>query len=179
MSFGSEDEGDLAGKVELVQRRSAVRDECHPLAGSVVEREQWHPEDRARRRTQGFRAEWVGAALGERYRRSEGVRGAQQRADVAGIGDTPERQRRLTRLARQGGGTEDADDASRVGQRRDGGEELGLDVLAGDEELDRLDPGGRCSVDQVLALDREEPELLALALLREELPDELQRRVRR
>jgi len=66
-----------------------------------------------------------------------------------------------------------------VGKCRDGGEELGLDGLAGDEELDRFDPGRRGCVDQVLALDREEPELLALPLLREQLPDELQRRVRR
>jgi hypothetical protein len=66
-----------------------------------------------------------------------------------------------------------------VGQRRDRREQLGLDVLSSDEELDRLDAGGRGRVDQILPLDREEPELLALALLREELPDELQRRVRR
>jgi hypothetical protein len=66
-----------------------------------------------------------------------------------------------------------------VGQRRNGSEQLQLDALAGDEKLDRLDPGRRRGVDQILALDREEPELLALALLREELPDELQRRVRR
>ena len=64
-------------------------------------------------------------------------------------------------------------------QGRDGGEQLGLDVLARDEQLDRLDPGGRRRLDQILALDGEEPELLALALLREELADELQRRVRR
>jgi hypothetical protein len=66
-----------------------------------------------------------------------------------------------------------------VGQRRDSCEQLRLDALARDEKLDRLDPGRRGRVDQVLALDREQSELLALALLREELPDELQRRVRR
>jgi len=66
-----------------------------------------------------------------------------------------------------------------MGQGRDGGEEVRLDALAGDEKLDRLDAGRRGGVDQVLALDREEPELLALPLLRKELPDELQRRVRR
>ena len=162
-----------------MQRRCALRDERDPLSGSVVEREQRHPEDRTSRRSQGFGAQRVGAALGERYCRAEGIRGTQQRADVAGIGDTPERQRRGARLARQGCGTEDADDPSRMGQRRDRGEELWLDALAGDEELDRLDAGRRGGVDQVLALDREEPELLALPLLREQLPDELQRRVRR
>jgi hypothetical protein len=59
------------------------------------------------------------------------------------------------------------------------GEQVRLDRLAGDEQLDRLDPGGCCGLDEVLTLDREEPELLALAFLRQELPDELQRRVRR
>ena len=126
-----------------------------------------------------FEPERVGAALGERDRSAERVGGTQERPDVSGIGDAPERQRRLTRLARQRGGTEDADDAGRMSQRRDGGEQLGLDRLARNEELDRLDPGGRCGLDQVLTLDREEPELLALAFLRQELPDELQRRVRR
>jgi hypothetical protein len=66
-----------------------------------------------------------------------------------------------------------------MGQCRDSGEELGLDAFARDEKLDRLDSGRRGGVDQVLTLDREEPEPLALPLLREELPDELQRRVRR
>jgi hypothetical protein len=54
-----------------------------------------------------------------------------------------------------------------------------LDGLAGDEQRDRLDPGGGRGGDEILALDREEPELLARAFLREELPDELQRRIRR
>jgi hypothetical protein len=162
-----------------VQRRSAAGNERHPFARRVVEREQRDAEDRAGRRTERLRAERVGAAIGKRDCRTEGIRSAQQRADVPRIGDAPERKRRLPRLARQGGGAEDADDARRVGQRRDGGEKLGLDALARDKELDRLDPRRRCRVDEILALDREEPELLALALLREELPDELQRRVRR
>jgi hypothetical protein len=80
---------------------------------------------------------------------------------------------------RQRGRPEDADDAGRMSQRRDAGEQLGLDRLARNEQLDRLDPGRRCGLDQVLTLDCEEPELLALAFLRQELPDELQRRVRR
>jgi hypothetical protein len=63
VSFGSEDERDLAGEVELVQRRGAVRDERHPRAGSVVEREQRNPKDRARRCSEGFRTERIGAAL--------------------------------------------------------------------------------------------------------------------
>ena len=179
LSLGSEDERDLAGEVELVQRRGAVRDERHPLTWSVVEGEQRNPEDRAGRCSEGFRTERIGAALGERDRRTERVRGAEQRPDVSRIGDTPERQRRLTRLVRQRRSPEDTDDAGRMSQRRDGGEQLGLDGLSRNEKLDRLDAGRRGGADQVLALDREEPELLALPLLREELPDELQRRVRR
>ena len=152
---------------------------ARPAAGRVVEREQRHAEDRAGRGAERLRAERVGAALRERDRGAERVGGAQQRADVARIGDAPERKRRLARLSRQRGGAVDPDDARRMRQRRDGGEQLRLDRLARDEELDRLDPGRGGRLDQVLALDREEPELLALALLREELPDELQRRVRR
>jgi hypothetical protein len=64
-------------------------------------------------------------------------------------------------------------------QGGDGGQQLWLDVLAGDEKLDRLDSRRARRLDEILALDGEEPELLALALLREELADELQRRVRR
>ena len=154
-------------------------DERDALARRVVEREQRNAEDRARRGAQRLRPERVGAAVGERDRGAERVGGAQQRADVAGIGDVPERERRLARLARQGGGAVDADDARRVRQRRDRGQQLRLDVLARDEQLDRLDPGGARRRDEILALDGEEPELLALALLREELADELQRRVRR
>ena len=179
MPLRPEDERDVAGKIELVQRRRALRDERHAHAWRVVEREQRDAEDRAGRSTECLRAERICAALGKRDRSAERVGGTQERPDVSGIGDAPERQRCLTRLARQRGGTEDTDDAGRMRQRRDGGEQLGLDRLARNEELDRLDPGGRCGLDQVLTLDREEPELLALAFLRQELPDELQRRVRR
>jgi large subunit ribosomal protein L20 len=57
--------------------------------------------------------------------------------------------------------------------------EIELDRLPRHEQLDGLDPRRRRRRDEVLTLDGEQPELLALALLREELPDELQRRVRR
>ena len=46
-----------------------------------------------------------------------------------------------------------------MGERRDGGEQLGLDVLPGDEQVGGLDPGGERRVDQVLALADEQPEL--------------------
>jgi hypothetical protein len=72
---------------------------------------------------------------------------------------------------------EDADYPRRVSERRDGREELGLDRLAGDEQVDRLDPGPPRGIDEVLALTDEEPQLRALppAL---QLADELQARIR-
>ncbi len=57
-------------------------------------------------------------------------------------------------------------------ERRHLGEELRHDVLAGDQELDRVDRCVARGLDQVLALDREEPALLAVLARSEELPDE-------
>ena len=56
----------------------------------------------------------------------------------------------------------DADHARRMRRRRDLGQQLRLDVLAGAQQVDRL---GRRSLDRVLALDEEEAELVAPALL--------------
>jgi hypothetical protein len=162
-----------------VQRRRAVGDESDALARGVVEREQRDAVDRAGGRAQRFRAERVGAPAGEGDRGAEGVGRAQERPDIAGVDDPPERERRLARLAGQVRAAVERDDARRVGERRDPGQQLRLDGLAGDEELDRLDSRVRGRRDEILALDGEEPELLALALLREELAGELQRRVRR
>jgi hypothetical protein len=47
-------------------------------------------------------------------------------------------------------------------QRRELREHLGRDRLPRDEEVDRLDPSGARSVDEVLALDDEQPFALAL-----------------
>jgi len=57
-------------------------------------------------------------------------------------------------------------------ERRDLAEQLGEDVLARDEQLDRLEPSGRRGFDQVLALDREQTRLDAVLSRREKLPDE-------
>ncbi len=57
-------------------------------------------------------------------------------------------------------------------ERGDCREELRLDVLTRDEQLDRLDAGGGGGVDQVLALDREQPGLLPVLARLEELADE-------
>jgi hypothetical protein len=59
-----------------------------------------------------------------------------------------------------------------VTERRDLAEQRREDALARDEELDRLDACGGCSLDQILALDGEEPGLDAVLARREKLPDE-------
>jgi hypothetical protein len=59
-----------------------------------------------------------------------------------------------------------------VSERRDLAEQLRKDVLARDEELDRLDPRVRRRLDQVLALDREQARLEPMLARREKLPDE-------
>jgi hypothetical protein len=56
-------------------------------------------------------------------------------------------------------------------ERRDLREQRRLDVLARDQQLDRLDPG--CRLDQILPLDSEQPELVAPAPV-VELADELE-----
>jgi hypothetical protein len=65
-----------------------------------------------------------------------------------------------------------------VRHRRDPGEQCRLDVLAGDEQVDRLDPRRRRRVDEILTLGDEQSELVPLppAL---QLPDQLQARVGR
>ncbi len=137
----------------------------------LVEREQGHAPDRAGRGAQRLRAGRVGAALRERDGGTERVGGADQRADVPGIGDPPERQRHRPRLGRrQVVAPVDADHARRMGRGRDLGEQLRLDVLARNEQLDRL--GGR-RLDEILALADEQPELVAPAPL-VQLADELQ-----
>jgi hypothetical protein len=73
---------------------------------------------------------------------------------------------------------EDTDHMRRVSKRRDAGEQLRLDRLAGDEQVSRLDPGRDRCIDEVLTLGYEQPELLPLPSALE-LPDELQPRVGR
>jgi hypothetical protein len=64
-----------------------------------------------------------------------------------------------------------------VPKRRHVREQLRLDVLARDEQLDRLDAGGRRSLDEIFALGGEEPRLLPVLARREELADEAELRV--
>ena len=74
----------------------------------------------------------------------------------------PQREHQRHRAARQVVAPVDTDHARRVTERRQLGDESRLDVLARDEQLDRLDAGGSRGVDEVLALADEEPLLLAL-----------------
>jgi hypothetical protein len=52
-------------------------------------------------------------------------------------------------------------------------EQVRLDVVAGEQQLDRLDPYCRRGADEIFALDEEEPELVAPAAL-VQLADELE-----
>jgi hypothetical protein len=58
-------------------------------------------------------------------------------------------------------------------ERRDLAEQLRLDVLARDQELDRLDPCAERGVDEIFSLRREESELVAPAAV-VQLADELE-----
>jgi hypothetical protein len=58
-------------------------------------------------------------------------------------------------------------------KRRDLAEQLRLDVLARDQELDRLDPCAERGVDEIFSLRREESELVAPAAV-VQLADELE-----
>jgi hypothetical protein len=60
-----------------------------------------------------------------------------------------------------------------MSERRDLPQQSRLDVLPRDEQLDRLDAGRTCGVDEILALRDEQPELVAPAAL-VQLADELE-----
>src|SRR5207244_10666427 len=73
--------------------------------------------------------------------------------------------RRRTGRARHIAAPEDTDHPRLMPEGRDLGQERRLDVLSGDEELDRLDPGVERSVHEILTLSDEEPELVAPAAI--------------
>jgi hypothetical protein len=154
-----------------------VSDERDAFALNVVPGGQRDAEDRAGGGPECTRPEGIGALRRQGDTRAEGVRRAQDRADVAGIADVPERDGDLPPLRRQVGSAEDADGARRMAERRDLREQLRLDVLAGNKELDGLDALRMRRLDEVLALDREETGLLAVLPSGEELADEPQLRV--
>ena len=113
----------------------------------------------------------IGAAVRKDDRGAEGVCRPDQRADVPRIGEAPEREGRRALLpAGEVGPPVDGDHPRRMGSACQIGEELRVDVLIGAQQVDRL--GGR-RLDRVLALDEEEPQLLAPAPV-VQLPDDLQ-----
>jgi hypothetical protein len=64
-----------------------------------------------------------------------------------------------------------------VRQRRDGGNQLGRDVLSRDEQLLRLQARGQPGINEVFALDREQPQLVPPAPVTQ-LANQLQPRIR-
>ena len=98
-----------------------------------------------------------------------------QGADVPRVGEAPEGEAGVADGGREVGAAVDADRASGMRQRRDAGEQGLLDRLTGDEEVHGLDPRGPGRLDEVLPLGGEQPALVAVLPLSEELADELQR----
>src|SRR5262249_54520923 len=105
-------------------------------------------------------------------RRTESIGRTQERPDVPRVGDPPEREHDVARSRRQVSSPVDADHARRMTKRRHLAEEFRHHVVAGNEQLDRLDPGRLRRLDEVLALDREETRLGSVLAPREKLPDE-------
>ena len=172
IAFRAEEERERRLELHVGEGLAPARDEGEATLRKLAPAHDRHPEDRACRRSHRAWAGGVGAALGQCESGSERVGRTEERADVAGVGDPPQADDHLAAAGRQVAAAVDADHARCVPERRDLGEELGNDVLAGDEEFDRLDPGGRRGLDQILALDREEARLLALLARGEKLPDE-------
>ena len=67
----------------------------------------------------------------------------------------------------------------RMPHRRDLGQQLGLDVFAGAEDLDRIDARVVGRLHEILALDDEQPLPVALAARLEQPMDQPQLRIRR
>jgi len=85
----------------------------------------------------------------------------------------PERERHRPSATREIVSAEDGDNARRVRERRYLREELSGNVLSGDENVRRLEPAGEPGLEQILPLDREQPELVPPAPVAE-LADELE-----
>ena len=172
LSLRAEKERDGQRQLDRGEWVTAVRDERDlPLRESVPVAER-NSEDRSGRCPQRTRASRIRALRRERHARAERVGRAQQRADVPRIRDLPEREHDLTRTDGQVGASVDADEPWDVPEGRHLREELGHDVLAGHEQIDRLDARPCSRLDEILALDREEPRLLTMLPRREKLPDE-------
>ena len=174
-SLRAEDEGRRAREVAALQRLTAVRHERDPPAAGIIEPQHRDAEHGTHRGTEHLRPGRIRATLRERDERGpQRIRGADQRADVAGIADAPERETDVGRIAAWEVLTpEDSDDTRWMAQRRDLREQRLLDVIARHEQVGRLDLRRQRRVDEILTLCDEEPELVAPAAL-VELPDELE-----
>ena len=150
-------------------------DESHAATGSSFELDNGDAEQRAHRRTQRLWARRIGGALRECDEgRPQGVGRTDERADVAGIRDMPQREPDIgERIDRQVIAPEDTDHPRRVGERRHFREQCRLDVLACNQQFDRLDACSLSSGDQILTLRDEEAELVPPAAVLQ-LADELE-----
>ena len=132
LALGAEEERHRRGEVGLLERRAAVGRERHAPGRAVVPGRQRDAEDRAGRGSERLRRQRIRAPFGERHACAERVGGPQERADVARIGEAPQRKARLAGARRQVGAAVHADGARRVRERRHTRKELRLDRLAGD-----------------------------------------------
>src|SRR5437763_11854910 len=173
LPLGTEHEHHLAPRIQLGERDSATRHEGDPPPLGLVESAQRHAKERPHRGAHRLRPGRIGAAIGQRHPCAECVRRAQQRANVAGISDPPERQRDRPRPAWQVVAPEDSNDAGRMRERRHLGQQLRFDIRPRDEHVRRFDRGREPCLEQILPLDREQPELVAPAPVME-FADELE-----
>jgi len=152
-----------------------VGDESHAATRSSFELDKGDAEQGAHRRTQRLWARGIGGALRQCDEgRPQGVGRPDERADVAGIRDVPQREPDVgQRIDRQVIPPEDADHPWRVGERRHFREQCRLDVLARDQQFDRRDACSLSSGYQILTLRDEEPELVPPAAILQ-LADELE-----
>src|SRR5215212_250909 len=113
-ALGADDERGTLRQLELVQRRSATRNERHPGPRSLVEAAEGDAKNRAGRGAQRL---WTGRVAAARRERDEGraesVRGADYSSYVAWIDNMPESDsnRRSGIELRKVGSAEDGDHA--------------------------------------------------------------------
>ena len=159
--------------VNRAERLATVRDERDPSLRQRLPVDHRHTEDRPGRRAQGTWPRRIGAARGQRHRRRR-----MHPPCASSVPTFPGSETRqsasddVARAGRQIGAPVHPDHPRRVAERRHLAEQLRLDVLPRNEQLDRLDARSRGRLDEILALDREEPGLLPMLARREKLPDE-------